>query len=349
MDSSYGKELQLAFAALEKATFLSKSILFSNRSIEKADHTPVTLADFAIQGLLVSTLKNAFPDDAFVGEEDASDLRADTSLLNRVWDLLCTIQMEEDGVKIPASKAALCDLIDQCGSTSPQPSGRTWVFDPIDGTKTYMMGQVYAINVALLVDGQQTLSAVACPKTAMHATAPMGNEDVDDTGSILYAVKGHGAFVRLPDGSEERQLRLSAPDAENTDIRFITSVKMADSALEGAHEAIAQHLGAEYPGCDLLPWVLRWAMLAMGIGNAIVWVYKRLDRYAKVWDHAGAMLLFEEAGGKVTDIRGNEIDFLAGRKMIKNYGFVAAPGHLHGRVLEAVHTVLRNQGRDDLL
>lgn len=33
------------------------------------------------------------------------------------------------------------------------------------------------------------------------------------------------------------------------------------------------------------------------------------------WDHAGGVLIFEEAGGKVTDLDGKAIDFSKGRKM----------------------------------
>lgn len=99
----------------------------------------------------------------------------------------------------------------------------------------------------------------------------------------------------------------------------------------------------------MLPWVLRWAALAMGLGNTTVWVYKRRDRYAKAWDHAGAMLLFEETGGKITDVHGKDIDLAAGRKMSANFGFVAAPERLHPRVLAAVQDVLREAGHEELL
>ena len=33
------------------------------------------------------------------------------------------------------------------------------------------------------------------------------------------------------------------------------------------------------------------------------------------WDHAGGVLIYEEAGGKVTDLDGLSIDFTTGRKM----------------------------------
>ncbi|KAF4511767.1 hypothetical protein G6O67_000978 [Ophiocordyceps sinensis] len=349
MDSPYRRELTVAFAALQKAAQLSQSIISSDDKgvIEKEDLSPVTVADFAIQALLIATFKDAFPSDRFVGEEDASSLRANEALLGRVWGLL-------ERESLATTREQMCDLIDEAGTSSPggDGSGRTWVFDPIDGTKTYVRGELYAINVALLVDGKQTLGAVGCPNLPMDAVGPIRNEDIDAAGEgcIVFAVKGHGAHVRplrgaVDDVQPRRLPHLSSSD----DIRFVSCVSLVDSALDGVHEAVAKRLGAVFPGCDLVPWVLRWAVLALGLGNATVWVYKRRDRFGKTWDHAGAMLLFEETGGKITDVHGKPIDLSAGRKMSANFGFVAAPEKLHSRVLEAVHEVLRQQGHDEML
>merc|ERR1719310_1795738 len=41
--------------------------------IKEGDSTPVTAADFAIQGLVSQLLAKTFPADRFMGEEDASD------------------------------------------------------------------------------------------------------------------------------------------------------------------------------------------------------------------------------------------------------------------------------------
>lgn len=355
MDSPYAKELTLAFGAVQNAATISQSMVSSTDKgdVEKDDLSPVTVADFAVQALLVASLKGAFPDDSFVGEEDASLMRANPALLDRVWGLVSAVPADAlaaTGGRIPASKEDLCDLVDGCGASTPG-AGRTWVFDPIDGTKTYMMGQVYAINVALLVDGQQTVGVVACPNTSMDAKAPMNNTDIDPAsgGCILFAVRGHGAYVRPLRASEPVRRLTTAPVTDLSDLRFVTANSIVDSSLDGVHEVVASRLGVPYPGCDLLPWVLRWAMLALGLGNTTVWVYKSRTRLGKVWDHAGAMLLFEETGGKITDVLGRDIDLTKGRKMAGNFGFVAAPEDVHSKLLETVHDVLRDQGHGKLL
>jgi 3'(2'), 5'-bisphosphate nucleotidase len=353
MDSPYARELTVAIGALQKAAQLSQSIVADKDkgAIEKDDLSPVTVADFAVQALLTATIKHAFPEDRVVGEEDASDLRQNSALMERVWGLLGRIAEDEDTpslCKLPATREQMCDLIDECGASSPASTGRTWIFDPIDGTKTYLLGQLYAINMGLLQDGEQVAGIVGAPNLSIDAKAPLKNEDIDPTGEgcIFFAVKGHGAFIRPLRSDQPR--RLSTQDA-NQEVSFVTSATIVDSALDGIHDIVASRLNAPYPGSDLVPWVLRWAVLAMGLGNTTVWVYKRRDRYAKAWDHAGAMLLFEEAGGKVTDVHGKKIDLTAGRKISANFGFVAAPKDIHGRVLETVHEVLREKGKEEFL
>ncbi|KAM5343242.1 hypothetical protein ACJ41O_014208 [Fusarium nematophilum] len=353
MDSPYSHELTVAFGALQKAAQLSQSIVSAKDKgvIEKEDLSPVTVADFAVQALLTATIKHAFPEDRVVGEEDATDLRKNSVLMERVWGLLDRVASDDDTAslcQLPASREQMCDLIDECGASSPGASGRTWIFDPIDGTKTYLRGELYAINMALLLDGEQVAGIVGAPNLSIDAKAPLRNEDIDPTGQgcIFFAVKNHGAFIRPLHSNQPRPISTHQAGQK---VRFVTSVSIVDSALDGVHEVVASRLNAAFPGCDLVPWVLRWAALAMGLGNTTVWVYKRRDRYAKAWDHAGAMLLFEEAGGKITDVRGRRIDLTVGRKMSANFGFVAAPGDIHGRVLEVVHEVLREQGKEEFL
>ncbi|KAF4448496.1 3'(2'),5'-bisphosphate nucleotidase [Fusarium austroafricanum] len=353
MDSPYTRELTVAIGALQKAAQLSQSIV-SNKdkgAIEKDDLSPVTVADFAVQALLTATIKHAFPEDRVVGEEDASDLRQNSVLMERVWELLGRVARDEDTAslcKLPETREQMCDLIDECGASSPSPAGRTWIFDPIDGTKTYLLGQLYAINMALLVDGEQAVGIVGAPNLSIDAKGPLKNEDIDPTGEgcIFFGVKGHGAYIRPLHSDQPRRLSIHAA---NQEISFVTSATMVDSAMTGIHDLVASRLNSPYPGSDLLPWVLRWAVLAMGLGNTTLWVYKKRDRYAKVWDHAGAMLLFEEAGGKITDVHGKAIDLTAGRKISKNFGFVGAPEDIHGRVLEVVREVLTEQGKEEFL
>lgn len=385
MDSPYKRELEIIFGALQAAAKLSQHIIHSTDKgvVSKPDLSPVTVADFAIQALLATTVKAAFPDDTIVGEENASQLRADLYLLEHVYELLRWVAGDgeadatpdgrthlPEGTTVPSSREQMCNLIDECGTSLPSKVGRTWVFDPIDGTKTYVRGELYAINVALLEDGKQVLGIVGCPNMSMDAKAPLTNSDIHTSGCIVFAARGYGAYIRpLPDsntannganngakngssGEIRRLPPIHSTDSKNltlADVRFVTCATIVDSALKGINELVAERVGAPYPGCDLLPWVLRWTGLAMGLGNTTVWVYNSKKRWGKIWDHAGAMLLFEETGGRITDIHGKDIDLLAGRKMTANCGFVGAPAAIHQQVLDIVRELLVEHGNEAYL
>lgn len=350
MDSPYRPELLAAIGAVQRAAQLSQSLISARDkgTISKEDLSPVTIGDFAIQALLTAAIHAAFPDDSFVGEEDATDLRTNIQLGDRVWETL-----KKFADVLPGSKEEMFEMIDWCGLGAPNGKKRVWVFDPIDGTKTFLRGEMYAINVALLEDGKQVLGVVACPLLSVDAKAPLGNDSLDPTGrgSILFGVKGHGAYVRpLPGGPDEVEVRRLEPHPENVtlgDLRLVScSSSMVDSGIEEVHKAVAKKLAVQGPVSELVSWVARWASLAMGLTNMTVWVYRTRGRRAKIWDHAGAMLLFEEVGGKITDIDGKDIDLSVGRKATSNYGFVAAPKNIHATVLQAVQETTREMSGD---
>ncbi|KAI0323991.1 inositol monophosphatase [Cubamyces sp. BRFM 1775] len=56
----------------------------------------------------------------------------------------------------------------------------------------------------------------------------------------------------------------------------------------------------------------------------------------KIWDHASGAVLVEEAGGVITDGRGEALDFGLGRTLGENFGVVAAGKDVHAKVIAAV-------------
>jgi 3'(2'), 5'-bisphosphate nucleotidase len=83
------------------------------------------------------------------------------------------------------------------------------------------------------------------------------------------------------------------------------------------------------------------ALVAAGRAELLVRLPATADYREKIWDQAAGAILIEEAGGRVTDTRGNELDFGRGRTLARNAGMIASNGHLHAAVIEA----LRNRGR----
>ena len=70
----------------------------------------------------------------------------------------------------------------------------------------------------------------------------------------------------------------------------------------------------------------------------------------KIWDHAAGQIVIEEAGGKVTDIRGKPLDFSIGRLLSANTGVIATNGIIHDEVIAVSATQLSSpQFADDYL
>ncbi|KAK0710779.1 hypothetical protein B0H67DRAFT_264896 [Lasiosphaeris hirsuta] len=377
MDSSYEQELTVVFEAIQVATAISRTVLQflhpssdagpapaapadpelaalrTSLQVLKDDNTFVTAADLAIQAVLLRVLSVAFPTHRLVAEESAAQLRADPALLAIVTSLAVTHSRASAFVWAHGGgdvAAHVMRLFDRAAAPQPATSALdpTWVIDPIDGTAAFMRGEHYAINVAHLCDSRQILSVVALPLLSPTTTTPITDADTAPAsgGTLVFAVRGYGAHVApLGSPSESRALPRHADAVPLAGLASVTCYGTLKSGYDGMHAAVAAKLAMPFPGTNLLGWVPRWAALALGLGNTTVWVYRRRDRYAKVWDHAGAMLLFEEVGGMVTDVDGRDIDLSPGRLLNANFGFVAAPRSVHHHVLAAVKTLLQEQGR----
>ena len=81
---------------------------------------------------------------------------------------------------------------------------------------------------------------------------------------------------------------------------------------------------------------------AVARGDASVYLRlpTRADYVEKIWDHAAGSIVVREAGGQVTDVYGNELDFSLGRTLENNKGVIVSNGRLHDRVIGAVKEVL---------
>jgi 3'(2'), 5'-bisphosphate nucleotidase len=186
---TYEKELELALLAVQRASLLTKSVFSSHSkgTLTKSDASPVTIGDFGAQALIIASIKHSFPEDEVVGEEDASDLRANDSLRDLVWDLVQASKLEdsaaEDKIGGPIkSKDAMLDALDQ-GNSAGGRKGRIWALDPIDGTKGFLRGGQYAVCLALMVDGVPTVGVLGCPNLPVDDQAPLDSSIGADADS----------------------------------------------------------------------------------------------------------------------------------------------------------------------
>jgi 3'(2'), 5'-bisphosphate nucleotidase len=92
MDGHLQKELDLACTAVQLCASLTQRLqretLRPESALSKSDYSPVTIGDFAVQALLTSAIHARFPEDKFLAEESADDLRKNPRLLEEVWTLI---------------------------------------------------------------------------------------------------------------------------------------------------------------------------------------------------------------------------------------------------------------------
>jgi 3'(2'), 5'-bisphosphate nucleotidase len=378
----YAAELSLALSAVHNASILTKSVLRSLKnhvSAEtKADDSPVTIADFAAQALLISALHAVYPEDAFLGEESADALRDNEPLANRVWELVLRakalhaertrsgaaqgarseIQNEyalpaAQTLVFPESKEDMFELIDRGGKGIQTERGRVWVMDPVDGTATFMQGQQYAVCLCLLVDGKQAVGVIGCPNLAFDVEGPLGqsrvHEDLVDEegyGVVLSAVQGQGTYVRTMTENGwgyGRKVDLSTlPEKKLEELNFVESTLGKTSLSQDEHKAVCEQLGAQWPGTVIWAQQVKHVALALGSTDVMVRIPKTADRFTCVWDHAGGHILYSEAGGLIKDFNGGGIDFSQGRHIAgeRNYGMIAALPCVFEKVEGAVQEVL---------
>ncbi|OCL10412.1 carbohydrate phosphatase [Glonium stellatum] len=362
MDVSYDKELKIAELAVQRAALLTKKVLgiVNKGTLSKSDLSPVTIADFGAQALLISAIHHNFPKDKFIGEESAEALRSDPALLDSVWSLVSSTKLddtESEGLLSSlASPEEMLDVINR-GTESDASKGRVWVLDPIDGTATFLRGEQYAVCLALLEDGQEKVGVLGCPNLSFEGpfsqTIPGRRRKVherqvdgDGFGRMVSAVLGRGVFIRhMSRGSLLPKEKIEPQDGIADDgINCIDSTICKAMDLE-KHRKIAERVGATWPGTEMWSTQLRYVAMAIADCDLMIRVPKSSAWRAQIWDHAGGVLIFKESGGRVTDLDGAELNFTVGRRLEVNRGLIAARQGMHHVILDAVKEILGSDGK----
>jgi 3'(2'), 5'-bisphosphate nucleotidase len=294
--------------------------------VAKADASPVTVADFALQAIVAQKLAAAFPDDLLIAEESAGILRdpANAELLETITRF---VQSEVPG----AEPKQVCDWIDRGTAAS---GSRFWTLDPIDGTKGYLRGGNYAVALALVEEGVVQAGVLACPKLPRDCSPR-------DDGEGLLAIARRGQGSWRADLSAEGFERMQASRcADPAQARLLRSYEAAHTNIEQV-DGLAAALGTDAEPVRMDSQA-KYAVLAAGYGEVLIRFLSpsKPDYKEMIWDQAAGTIILEEAGGRITDLYGMPLDFSQGRRLEKNRGVLATNGLLHEAVLEALTTVL---------
>lgn len=321
--NTYQNELEAGLSAVRTAARICRSVQAAITSdvLEKRDRSPVTVADFGSQAVICRALQEACPNDPVIGEEESGELfrPENAPFLEQI-----RTELEQAGVR--ATPDEIGRWIDR-GSAS-RFSERFWTLDPIDGTKGFLRGQQYAISLALIVEGQIEVALLGCPNL------PVVPETDRPAGTIFYAVRGAGSFrVPLDGEAEASRIHVSAA-ADAAQARFCESVEKKHTS-HGVSGQVAERLGITQPP-RRLDSQAKYAVVARGEAE----IYMRLPSQSgyrqKIWDHAGGVLLVEEAGGTVTDATGKPLEWTHGSELTANRGIIATNGRLHDPLVDAL-------------
>lgn len=365
--SPYRDDLSQALRVVHAASLLTKSVLRSLKNSvsaeTKADDSPVTVADFAAQAIIISALHAAYPDDAFLGEESADQLRNNQGLADRVWQLVLQAKekhaqssalqhAQHPPLTFPTSCSDMLDTIDR-GTNAHTSTGRIWIMDPVDGTATFMTNNQYAVCLCLLVDGVEQVAVIGCPNLGLdpsNISHKIHEELVDETGFgvVLSAIRGQGSYVRsMHEDSLGEAQRIEPRSIESaaktpTELDFIESTLGKTSLSQAEHRAVAEALGTKWPGTVIWSQQMKYIALTLGATDVMLRLPLDTTRYTQVWDHAGGQLLFTEVGGVIQDIDGRSIDFSHGRRILGNinYGMIATQPWAFEKVTQTVKDVL---------
>jgi 3'(2'), 5'-bisphosphate nucleotidase len=182
----------------------------------------------------------------------------------------------------------------------PKVGRRTWVVDPIDGTRGFAKktGQFSAM-IGLLVDGQPVAGVVAEP--AQHRST--------------FATVGGGCWTHADD-EEPTRCRVSS--------RGFADLILAQSWLKTGMSPKPVRALTPARVIETYSGGVKLALVARGEADAYANVYETFSD----WDICAGHLLVTEAGGSVTTLGGDAITY-QGERFAQTRGLLATNGLIH--------------------
>jgi 3'(2'), 5'-bisphosphate nucleotidase len=331
MFGSFGDEADFALRAVREAAALGRRIQgeMITPALAKSDRSPVTVADYASQALVARMLQRFDADAVLVAEEDARALREQEYAQTRAAVTGYVRQAYPD-----VQQEQVMAWIDRGAG---KPGDRFWTLDPIDGTKGFLRGDQYVVALALIEGSEVLLGALGCPNLDREL-----QPDPEGGGAALLAVRGHGAWVMGQHGEPLDRLQVSE-QSDPAEARILRSYEASHTDTEKMGR-LAQAMGTDHPPVRMDSQA-KFAVMAGGGGEVLFRLLSptKPDYREKIWDQAAGSCIVEEAGGKVTDLRGQPLDFGRGRLLSANFGVLVSNGRMHDAALRAVRAVGADQ------
>jgi len=180
----------------------------------------------------------------------------------------------------------------------------TWVIDPLDGTTNYShQFPIYCVSIALVKGNKVILGVVY-------------NPNLDE---MFYASIGHGAYLN------GKRIKVSKVNTLNRGL-----------LCTGFPYIIRQHPGDNFRNfqrfCLTAQAIRRAGSAALDLCYLAAGRFDGFwERELKPWDTAAGALIVREAGGKISDFKGNEYDLLQDKEIL------ASNNHIHRQMLKVIN------------
>ncbi len=307
---SYFKELSLAIDLVKKASDITEWFRTKHSSsFTKKDDSPVTLADFASQIFIISEIKKGFPEDQIVAEEESGSF-LNSSAENVLIKCFNSLQIKiEENLKSTLNYRGLS-------------SHRQWTVDPVDGTQGFQKNLAYAVGIGFMVQSEPTVCAIGVP-----------NYQKTDL-TIFSAQKNHGAKAAY---GEQDFINIKV--SENKDLK---TSRMCYSLHYNKPWVLdfAKSLGIN----NFIPMDSMAKLCMVAEGSAEIYVKPMNIQRSFTWDFLPGDLLVKEAGGMITDLIGNPLNYINEKCKVNAPGLIASNGAMHKDLLTALKSneILRN-------
>lgn len=216
----------------------------------------------------------------------------------------------EDAIRAVITEARPGDAIagEERGGFSPEAlSGRTWILDPIDGTKNFLRGlPVWATLIALVSDGVPVVGVVSAPAL----------------GRRWWAWSGGGAYTN--DGADTR--RISVSEVGALEDAYVSTTHLGTWTEYHSREAYLALVDACWENRAFGDF---WQHCLVAEGA----IDLAAEPIVNPWDVAPMQVLVSEAGGRFSDLSGAE-RFDRGTALSSN-------GALHDAALEILRPATR--------
>jgi len=188
---------------------------------------------------------------------------------------------------------------------------RVWIIDPLDGTKGFIKKTGdFTIMIGLVEDGQPILGAVYQPTIDVLYYATVGNGAFKETAGEKQSLE-----VTKKTQTSELSLLVSRDHLRPTEIAVADKLSITDFKQRGSAG-------------------LKASLVAEGVAD----LYMNTSDKTGEYDICAADIIVTEAGGTVTDMSGDQLQY--NKDITRNLnGFVVSNGQFHDQIIDTLNSI----------